>query len=79
MYAGRNDETKTDDIIFLSINAYWEDVTQHLPELSAEMNWNVVVDTWEEESVLASARPVLENTTVLKPRSVQVLVAVPNN
>ena len=79
MYAGRNDKTKADDIIFLSINAYWEDVTQHLPELSAGMAWNVLVDTWEEESILPNARAVIDNTTILKPRSVQVLAAVQNN
>ncbi len=75
MFAGTQETTGDDDIVFLSINSYWEDVTQHLPELPPTMRWTVVVDTWQEESVLAQPLTVSNHTIVLKPRSVQVLVA----
>ncbi len=76
MFAGKNEETGEDDIVFLSINAYWENVEQHLPKLPEPMHWEVVVDTWRPESILQTRASVQNNTIQLKPRSVQILVAV---
>ena len=74
MYAGRTKQD-TDDIVFLSINTYWESVTQHLPSLPAGMHWEVVVDTWLADSVLAVPETVQDCAIQLQPRSVQILVA----
>ncbi len=75
MFAGKNEKNGSDDIVFLAINSYWEDVTQHLPQLPPTMRWTVVVDTWQKQSVLPQPQKVQNHTIVLKPRSVQVLVA----
>lgn len=75
MYAGKDEETDQDDIVFLSINAYWEDVTQQLPQLPAYMHWEIVVNTYKTHSVLTAPEKVPDHTVLLKPRSVMVLVA----
>ena len=75
MFAGKDEETGEDDIVFISINAYWGNVTQHLPQLPPSMQWEVVVDTWHPHSILAEPEKVTNHTIQLKPRSVQILVA----
>lgn len=74
MYAGKNEETGDDDIVFLSINAYWEIVPQHLPELPKPMCWETVVDTWKTNSILSQPRKIQDSIVYLKPRSVQIHV-----
>jgi len=74
MFAGKNDLNSEDDIVFLSVNAYWEDVSQELPELTDGSHWINVVDTWQEQSVLPVPVPVAGHTVLLKPRSVQIFV-----
>lgn len=75
MFAGINEHTGKDDVVFLSVNAYWEDVTQHLPELPEGTHWEVVADTWQEESILPEPAAVKDHAVLLKPRSVQLLTA----
>ncbi|SDY32626.1 glycogen operon protein [Lachnobacterium bovis DSM 14045] len=48
MYAGRDEEDTKDDIIFVSINTYWEPLTMQLPELPYAYEWKVVVNTYCE-------------------------------
>ena len=76
MYAGKDEESDQDDIVFLSINTYWETVTQHLPQLPATMQWITVVDTFRTHSVLEIPAKVQNNTVMLSPRSVQIFTAV---
>ena len=76
MYAGKHEETGEDDIVFLSINTYWENVTQHLPQLPQPMHWQVLVDTWLTNSILPQPMDVIDHTIQLKPRSIQILAAV---
>ncbi len=76
MYAGKDDETDRDDIVFLSVNTYWESVSQQLPQLPPDMHWEVVVDTYRTHSILAEPEKVQNLTILLKPRSVQILTAV---
>ncbi len=78
MFAGIEEETGKDDIVFLSVNTYWEDVTQHLPKLPLSMHWETVVDTWRQESILLPPEKVRDSEVLLKPRSVQVHVARPS-
>ena len=78
MYAGKQEDTDTDDIVFLSVNAYWESVTQHLPQLPPTMHWETIVDTYLTHSILAEPRRITENNVFLQPRSVQVLIACTN-
>lgn len=45
LFAGRNKENNTDDIVYLLFNVYWEDREVSLPLLPEYMNWYLVVDT----------------------------------
>lgn len=75
MYAGKNEQTGDDDIVFLSVNTYWENVTQHLPKLPEPLHWQVLVDTWLTNSILPDPQDVKDHEIQLKPRSVQILTA----
>ncbi len=77
MYAGKDEETDQDDIVFLSVNTYWESVSQQLPQLPANMQWEAVVNTYKTHSILTEPEKVQNQTILLKPRSVQILTAVP--
>ena len=48
MYAGRNEADTKDDIVFYSMNAYWEPLDMQLPNLPDGMRWNVCVNTFVE-------------------------------
>lgn len=45
MFAGRNATNTEDDIIFIGINAFWEDQDIQLPKLPLGRKWRVVVNT----------------------------------
>lgn len=75
MYAGRKGDNRRDDLVYLAINTYWEKQTLHLPEISVDFQWKVVVDTWQESSITKKTFAVFENRIELQPRSVQILVA----
>lgn len=46
MYAGRNESDTQDDIIFYSMNAYWEPLDVQLPNLPNNLRWKVCVNTF---------------------------------
>jgi glycogen operon protein len=48
MYAGRNAQDTSDDIIFYCMNSYWEPLTLQLPELTNGMEWKIVANTYCE-------------------------------
>jgi glycogen operon protein len=50
MYAGRT--RGKNDIIYLAVNTYWEDLQLSLPELPNGSAWSLVVDTFQEKSVV---------------------------
>lgn len=45
-FAGYNKSKGTDDLIYIVINAYWEDVTVTLPELARPGAWYLCVNTF---------------------------------
>ncbi len=81
IYAGSRKEKYKDDIVCLAVNSYWERQEFYLPQLPADMDWYVAVDTGKE--YLPGAIPTKKNGEVLlsgnrvemKERSVCVLVA----
>ncbi|MDO5547236.1 MAG: glycogen debranching protein GlgX [Eubacteriales bacterium] len=44
-FAGRNRSNTEDDIIYIGINAHWEEHIIRLPELPGQMQWYLAVDT----------------------------------
>ena len=45
-FAGYDKSKGTDDLIYIVINAYWEDVTVTLPELARPGAWYLCVNTF---------------------------------
>ncbi|WP_167958455.1 glycogen debranching protein GlgX [Anaerosporobacter faecicola] len=72
MFAGRTADNTGDDIVFIAINTYWEAQVVYLPQLPADRNWVMEVNTFEEVGI-ALNQPVDLQVT-LQPRSVMVLV-----
>lgn len=49
MYAGRTLDDKHEDIVYIGINAYWENIQVELPRLPDNMKWNLCADTFAEK------------------------------
>lgn len=45
-FAGYDSSRGCDDLVYIAVNAYWEDVTITLPELPGGNFWYLVVNTW---------------------------------
>ena len=74
MFAGSAARNKPDDIVYIAINTYWEDVNITLPELPIDMNWKMAVDTFEKNPIIKSQEPV-EGVVTMRPRSVRLFTA----
>lgn len=79
MYAGRNREDTGDDIVFYSMNAYWEPLIMQLPELPDGRQWKICVNTSVEYAdgldVEALTEFYYKKTLRIPPRTVIILVA----
>lgn len=51
MFAGRKENQKEDDIVYLAINTYWETQRISLPVLPENGHWNLLVNTYDEQSI----------------------------
>ncbi len=68
MFSGRVAELRRDDIVYVAVNTYWEDVTIRLPELP-EGEWYMAVNTWEKDPIIKGRGPV-RGEICIHPRSV---------
>ncbi|MDE6936908.1 MAG: glycogen debranching enzyme, partial [Lachnospiraceae bacterium] len=59
------------EVVYIASNAYWEDISVTLPKLPSSMFWEIEADTWQERQ---EARPLNDNTLLVRQRSVIVLV-----
>ena len=79
MYAGRNAEGTDDDIVFYTMNAYWEPLDVRLPEPPAGRHWKVAANTGCEfrdgADVQAETEMKGPNQFVISERSTVILVA----
>ena len=79
MYAGRNETDTDDDIVFLAINAYWQPLTQQLPDLPEGKYWKVCANTnlpYKDGEEIQSMTTFLGDHTIQVPdRTVIVLTA----
>ncbi len=75
-FAGYDAERGADDLVYISINTYWEDVTITLPALSGAMHWYLSVDTWGDGQgryVYPEKDEIrVDGSYTLRPRSVAV-------
>lgn len=80
-FAGYDREKGEDDIVLLSMNTYWEDVTIQLPELGRSGVWYLCVNTYGDghgNFTYPSGEEIrLDKEFVMKPRSVAVFIVKP--
>lgn len=78
-YAGYDKEKGADDIVYVSINTYWEEVPITLPDLRQLYSWYLCVDTggdWQGNYFHEEGSgPRIDGSYVLQPRSVAVFIA----
>ncbi len=73
-YAGYYDKKGHDDIVYIAINAYWEDIQIMLPGAPAGAYWTLCADTGDEDGKYYYNRPkpLAYRNKTLKARSVSV-------
>ncbi len=78
MFAGRKPGELGDDVVYIALNTWWEDVDVTLPELPAQsgLEWMKVMDTLYEVPEAAERSRVL-GTVRIHSRSVQIFCALP--
>ena len=74
MFAGSYYRNKPDDIVYLAVNTYWEEVEIFLPGLPAGMAWRNIVDTFAKNPILKSENAV-SGGIKMRPRSVRLFTA----
>ena len=76
LYTGYNRKRKTEDIVYLCINAYWEPETIRLPFLPTYCSWYLTVNTAIPRGMDAfyegNAAPMINDTFLMKERSVAI-------
>jgi len=75
MYAGRTKENRADDIIYIVINTYWEKQTVYLPTLKPGLIWNIIIDTYQEESIVKGKHLIHNDSINIESRTVVILHA----
>ena len=77
-FAGYNSANGSDDIVYVSVNSYWEDVTITLPRLQHGGAWYLSVNTFGDGNghyCYPEGQEVrIEREFILRPRSVAVFV-----
>lgn len=75
-FAGYNKERGEDDLVYVSINSYWENVTITLPQLHNQVAWYLSVNTYgdgEGHYTYPEGQEVrIDHEFVMRPRSVAV-------
>lgn len=70
MFAGSYDREKPDDVVYIAVNTYWEDVGILLPEVPFGMRWQIEVDTYEKDPIYREPQETDRNVN-MSPRSVK--------
>ena len=76
-FAGYNEATQKEDLIYLAVNSGWFPVTLTLPELPEHYEWKVAVNTGDPKCQFfhKNSMPTVESKIFLGERSVIIFVA----
>ena len=79
LFAGNREDTGEDDVIYLAINAHWEETVVRLPALPSGFGWGVIVDTAQPEDHCFYENPrfLKQPLYAMTYRSVAVFTVVP--
>ena len=79
-FAGYDKDNGKDDIVYISVNTYWEDVMITLPRLDKAGRWYLSVDTYGDENenyfYEEGKERLVNGTYTLRPRSVAVFTVL---
>ena len=72
-YGVDEDRFKGDDVVYVAVNTYWEELTFSLPEVPdySQLEWFCAVDTFNEEPVI-KGKGAVRGKIKIAPRSVKV-------
>ncbi len=77
-FAGYDTEKGEDDLVYVSVNTYWEDVTITLPDIHNRIAWHLCVNTYGDENgryyYEEGQEPRQNGSFTLPPRSIAVFV-----
>lgn len=78
MFAGRRPDGRGDDILYIALNTWWEDLFITLPELPVQsgLKWITVIDTFEEDSFMGKQTET-PSSIIVRRRSIMVFQAAP--
>ena len=73
MFAGKKPNRNGDDIVYIAMNTYWEDITFRLPELPprSSMEWFCAIDTAEDNPII-KGRGAVHGDIKITARSIKV-------
>ncbi len=71
LYAGKNHKGE-DELVYLALNAYWEEQTIEIPAAPEGRKFYVAIDTYKENSVIQE-RIEINGPITIMPRSVMVM------
>lgn len=76
-FAGYNETTQKEDLVYLAVNSGWFPVTLTLPELPEHYKWKVAVNTGDPKCQFfhKNSMPTVESKIFLGERSVIILIA----
>ena len=76
-FAGYNESTQKEDLVYLAVNSGWFPVTLTLPELPEHYEWKVAVNTGDPKCQFfhKNSMPTVESKIFLGERSVIIFVA----
>ena len=76
-FAGYNETTQKEDLVYLAVNSGWFPVTLTLPELPEHYKWKVAVNTGDPKCQFfhKNSMPTIESKIFLGERSVIIFVA----
>ena len=76
-FAGYNESTQKEDLVYLAVNSGWFPVTLTLPELPEHYKWEVAVNTGDPKCQFfhKNSMPTVESKIFLGERSVIIFVA----
>lgn len=75
-FAGYDEEKGADDLVYVAVNTYWEDVAITVPELKGGLQWHVSVNTYGDGEgryfYEEGSEARIDREFIMRPRSVVV-------
>ena len=75
-FTGYDKEKGRDDLVYVAVNTYWEDVTITLPSLKGHGAWHLSVNTYGDENgrycYPDGEDPRIDHSFIMRPRTVAV-------